>query len=105
MMAGGPALHDKLWDAHRLCDEPDGRSLIYIDRHLVQEVSSPLPMPDISTDAILPARFLLLMSCKGLSENAFFDLRKEPDCPINLPEYAEARNSGSGRAENRRSER
>src|SRR3990172_7623334 len=37
----GKTLYDKLWDAHVVRDEPDGTSLIYIDRHLVHEVTSP----------------------------------------------------------------
>ncbi|WP_439532246.1 3-isopropylmalate dehydratase large subunit [Polymorphobacter sp.] len=34
-------LYEKLWEAHRIADLPDGQTLIAIDRHLVQEVSSP----------------------------------------------------------------
>ncbi|MEK6805397.1 MAG: 3-isopropylmalate dehydratase large subunit [Pseudomonadota bacterium] len=34
-------LYDKLWDAHLVRDNGDGSSLIYIDRHLVHEVTSP----------------------------------------------------------------
>ena len=34
-------LYDKLWDAHVVRDNGDGTSLIYIDRHLVHEVTSP----------------------------------------------------------------
>ncbi|MFL6649726.1 MAG: 3-isopropylmalate dehydratase large subunit [Sulfurifustaceae bacterium] len=34
-------LYDKLWDAHVVRDNPDGTTLIYIDRHLVHEVTSP----------------------------------------------------------------
>jgi 3-isopropylmalate/(R)-2-methylmalate dehydratase large subunit len=34
-------LYDKLWDAHVVHMEPDGTALIYIDRHLVHEVTSP----------------------------------------------------------------
>lgn len=34
-------LYDKLWDAHVVQDNGDGTSLIYIDRHLVHEVTSP----------------------------------------------------------------
>ncbi len=34
-------LYDKLWDAHVVRDLGDGQALIYIDRHLVHEVSSP----------------------------------------------------------------
>jgi len=34
-------LYDKLWDAHVVRADADGTSLIYIDRHLVHEVTSP----------------------------------------------------------------
>ncbi|MBT3016656.1 MAG: 3-isopropylmalate dehydratase large subunit [Candidatus Thiodiazotropha sp. (ex Clathrolucina costata)] len=34
-------LYDKLWDSHVVRTEEDGTSLIYIDRHLVHEVTSP----------------------------------------------------------------
>ncbi len=34
-------LYDKLWDSHLVHSETDGTSLIYIDRHLVHEVTSP----------------------------------------------------------------
>lgn len=37
----GRTLYDKVWDMHVVRDYPDGTSLLYIDRHLVQEVSSP----------------------------------------------------------------
>lgn len=34
-------LYDKLWDAHLVSKRDDGSSLIYIDRHLLHEVTSP----------------------------------------------------------------
>ena len=34
-------LYDKIWDAHVVADSGDGSALIYIDRHLVHEVTSP----------------------------------------------------------------
>ncbi len=34
-------LYDKLWDLHIVQDNGDGTALIYIDRHLVHEVTSP----------------------------------------------------------------
>ena len=34
-------LYDKIWDAHLVHEDPDGTSLLYIDRHLVHEVTSP----------------------------------------------------------------
>src|ERR1700721_356188 len=37
----GQTLYDKVWAQHVVKNYDDGDSLIYIDRHLVQEVSSP----------------------------------------------------------------
>jgi len=37
----GKTLYDKLWDAHRVREDQNGTCLIYIDRHLVHEVTSP----------------------------------------------------------------
>ena len=34
-------LHDKIWDDHLVDEQPDGTCLLYIDRHLVHEVTSP----------------------------------------------------------------
>src|SRR3990172_7220766 len=34
-------LYDKLWNSHVVRQESDGTALIYIDRHLVHEVTSP----------------------------------------------------------------
>ena len=34
-------LYDKLWEAHVVREEADGTTLLYIDRHLVHEVTSP----------------------------------------------------------------
>lgn len=37
----GQTLFDKIWSTHVVTTLPDGASLIYIDRHLVHEVTSP----------------------------------------------------------------
>ena len=37
----GKTLYDKLWDSHVVRQEADGTCLLYIDRHLVHEVTSP----------------------------------------------------------------
>jgi 3-isopropylmalate/(R)-2-methylmalate dehydratase large subunit len=37
----GKTLYDKLWDAHAVRQNEDGTCLLYIDRHLVHEVTSP----------------------------------------------------------------
>ncbi len=34
-------LYDKLWDDHTVHVEEDGTTLLYIDRHLLHEVTSP----------------------------------------------------------------
>jgi len=34
-------LYDKIWDDHLVDEQPDGTCLVYIDRHLVHEVTSP----------------------------------------------------------------
>ncbi len=34
-------LYDKLWDDHVVLDHQDGTALLYIDRHLIHEVTSP----------------------------------------------------------------
>lgn len=40
-MTTSRTLYDKLWDEHVVHTEPDGTALLYIDRHLVHEVTSP----------------------------------------------------------------
>ena len=40
-MARPRTLYDKIWDDHLVDEQPDGTCLIYIDRHLVHEVTSP----------------------------------------------------------------
>ena len=40
-MAGLRTLFDKIWDHHLVDAQDDGTCLIYIDRHLVHEVTSP----------------------------------------------------------------
>ncbi len=40
-MPAPKTLYDKIWDAHMVHEAPDGTCLLYIDRHLVHEVTSP----------------------------------------------------------------
>ncbi len=37
----GKTLYDKIWDLHQVRCDADGTALLYIDRHLVHEVTSP----------------------------------------------------------------
>ena len=36
----GRTLYDKIWDEHLVTSEEDGTAVLYIDRHLVHEVTS-----------------------------------------------------------------
>ncbi|MDV7270551.1 3-isopropylmalate dehydratase large subunit [Thioclava sp. A2] len=40
-MSAPKTLYDKIWDAHVVSQDEDGTCLLYIDRHLVHEVTSP----------------------------------------------------------------
>jgi 3-isopropylmalate/(R)-2-methylmalate dehydratase large subunit len=40
-MAKARTLYDKIWEDHLVDEQPDGTCLLYIDRHLVHEVTSP----------------------------------------------------------------
>src|SRR5829696_5305125 len=40
-MSKSRTLYDKIWDDHLVDQQPDGTCLLYIDRHLVHEVTSP----------------------------------------------------------------
>jgi 3-isopropylmalate/(R)-2-methylmalate dehydratase large subunit len=40
-MAKATTLYDKIWNEHLIEEAPDGACLIYIDRHIVHEVTSP----------------------------------------------------------------
>ena len=40
-MAKPRSLYDKIWDDHIVEDLPSGESIVYIDRHLIHEVTSP----------------------------------------------------------------
>ena len=41
-------LYDKLWDEHVVCAEDDGTATLYIDRHLLHEVTSPQAFEGLS---------------------------------------------------------
>ena len=41
MATSSRTLYDKLWDAHVVHQDDDGTCLLYVDRHLLHEVTSP----------------------------------------------------------------
>ncbi|MES2937160.1 MAG: 3-isopropylmalate dehydratase large subunit [Pseudomonadota bacterium] len=53
MQAGKPrTLYDKIWDSHVVHDyaDADGTALLYIDQHLVHEVTTPQPFDGLRTE-------------------------------------------------------
>lgn len=69
---------------------------------ILTSMAASLPLDDIDTDIIYPARFLLITEKKGLGRYAFADRRDDPDFPIGPGGVGEAqilvagRNFGSG---------
>lgn len=49
-------LYDKLWQDHLVSQRDDGSSLIYIDRHLLHEVTSPQAFEGLTLAARSPWR-------------------------------------------------
>jgi len=49
-------LYDKIWDAHLVTERADGTALIYIDRHLIHEVTSPQAFEGLRLAGRLPWR-------------------------------------------------
>jgi len=45
----GETLYDKIWRQHIVRDEVDGSTLLYIDRHLLHEVTSPQAFSSLTT--------------------------------------------------------
>lgn len=52
----GRTLYDKLWDAHLVDERDDGSALIYIDRHLIHEVTSAQAFEGLRLANRLPRR-------------------------------------------------
>ncbi|MGB8182158.1 MAG: 3-isopropylmalate dehydratase large subunit [Stellaceae bacterium] len=48
-MAAPRTLFDKIWESHLVDTQPDGTCLLYIDRHLVHEVTSPQAFEGLRT--------------------------------------------------------
>jgi len=55
-MNNAKTLYDKLWDDHVVRSEEDGTALLYIDRHLVHEVTSPQAFEGLRTANRVPWR-------------------------------------------------
>ena len=56
-------LYDKLWETHLVKDLGDGTSLIYIDRHLIHEVTSPQAFEGLKMAGRTPWRIASRTGC------------------------------------------
>ena len=57
-------LYDKLWDDHVVHAEPDGMVVLYIDRHLVHEVSSPQTFGSVKLSGRKPCRINSILAVR-----------------------------------------
>jgi 3-isopropylmalate/(R)-2-methylmalate dehydratase small subunit len=48
---------------------------------------APLPIENIDTDQIIPARYLKVTDKQGLGEGLFYDWRQDPNFVLNQPQY------------------
>ena len=58
----GNTLYDKLWNSHCVRQEADGTALIYIDRHLVHEVTSPQAFEGLRLAGRVPWRIRSILA-------------------------------------------
>ena len=55
-------LYDKIWDDHFVTNRDDGSSLIYIDRHLVHEVTSPQAFDGLRENNLNPRQISTILA-------------------------------------------
>ena len=55
-------LYDKIWDDHFVTNREDGSSLIYIDRHLVHEVTSPQAFDGLRENNLNPRQINTILA-------------------------------------------
>src|SRR4029453_13749898 len=96
-MAKPRTLYDKIWDDHLVDEQPDGTCLLYIDRHLVHEVTSPqafeglrltgrkVRRPDATLAAADPNARTARRALRGVGLTG----RKvrRPDAPLAVPDH------------------
>src|SRR5271156_1735957 len=49
MPAMAKTLYDKIWDAHVVAEDPNGETILYVDLHLIHEVTSPQAFAGLRT--------------------------------------------------------
>ncbi|MGE4405524.1 3-isopropylmalate dehydratase large subunit [Pseudomonas sp.] len=71
---GAQTLYDKLWARHRVDELPDGSTLLYIDRHLLHEVTSPQAFSNLRLAGRKPWR---LDTCLAMPDHNVPTLSRE----------------------------
>ena len=57
------SLYNKLWNSHVVHTQEDGTTLLYIDRHLVHEVTSPQAFESLRAAGRAPWRKASILGC------------------------------------------
>ena len=72
-------LYDKIWDDHLVYTQDDGTSLLYVDRHLVHEVTSPQAFEGLrnSNRKVRRAKLYYLRDRTGKSARIAEKIRKK----------------------------
>ncbi|MYJ76332.1 MAG: 3-isopropylmalate dehydratase large subunit, partial [Gammaproteobacteria bacterium] len=52
----GQTVYDKIWDAHVVAERDDGMTILYVDRHLLHEVTSPQAFEGLALAGRAPLR-------------------------------------------------
>lgn len=60
----------------------------YIPKKIIKSTAIPLPIENIDTDQIIPARFLKATTREGFGDHLFEDWRKDPSFVLNDTTYA-----------------
>ena len=74
----GKTLFDKIWDAHAVETIPDGPSILYIDKHLIHEVTSPQAFNELKERQIpllRPERIVATADHNTPTENQHLPIR------------------------------
>lgn len=93
MTTKAKTLYDKIWDSHQICDTENGDSLLYIDLHLIHEVTTPQAFAGLEAngrDVREPNRTLAVADHNTPTENQELGLDgvKDPEAKLQLATLA-----------------
>ena len=77
-------LYDKIWENHLVHEQNDGTTLIYVDRHLVHEVTSPQAFEGLRLQKrkVRRPEFTLAKVNSGLLTFLFCNLKPSKACGL-----------------------